>query len=78
MHSAAVAFLQDRVRPRLRALGRTAIGDTPEMRERINSLRQVYRESIVNVREYYYDARRDACTNPRNFMCNTQDGATQS
>ena len=47
----------DRVRPRLRAMARTAMGSTPQRREEITFFRRVYRDSIISERAYYYDAR---------------------
>ena len=67
----------DRVRPRLRAMARTAMGSTPQRREEITFFRRVYRDSIISERAFYYDARYYVFLHPEATICNHQDGATQ-
>jgi len=66
-----------RVRPRLRALARGAMGGTKHERELVNHLRRVFRDNTHAERAFYWDARFLASANPRTSLCTIQDGATQ-
>jgi hypothetical protein len=68
---------KDLVRPRLRILARDRRHNGKAFRLKVKALRGTYRKTIMTERMFYYRARQEAISFPRDSMTMIQDGATQ-